>query len=268
MSQKRRCRRLHKRQREFLCDIPVVARDDLHAAHRHKKHDHDKRDEDQTAVGKFERGEKVVHAVDKYRRPQRTAAADSRADRVAVVGVAPRRAVPHAHEHAEAGVARHRRNGARERRAEAVHGDIPDVFPQRKAERDEHRVYHAVKLAVEIRAAPRAGAEQQKLEPLLRERHDEEVPENQISEIDLVKQQIQDVLADRFRYDGERRGKHAENEQRNQNPRRFLFQPVGTVDLDHQNHRRDHRRGDQHGVHFAYGRQHGIPLRFSIYGFL
>ena len=64
------------------------------------------------------------------------------------------------------------------------------------------------------------------------------------------------------------RGDHAENEQRDQKPRRFLFQPVGTVDLDQQYHRRDHRRGDQHGIHFAYGRQHSVSLSLTSCFFL
>ena len=68
-------------------------------------------------------------------------------------------------------------------------------------------------------------------------------------------------------HDGERRGDHAENEQRDQKPRRFLFQPVGTVDLEQQYHRRDHRRGDQHGIHFAYGRQHSVSLSLTSFFF-
>ena len=158
-----------------LSDKPVVARNDLHAAACREEHNDDEHDKDEAAVVKVERGEKVVHAVDQHGQPQRPAAADALADKIALVRVAPRRAVPDAHENAEAGVARHRRHRAHERRAEAVHGNIPDVFPQRKAERDEHRVHHAVKLAVEIRAAPRAPAEQQQLEALLRERHNDEV---------------------------------------------------------------------------------------------
>ena len=58
--------------------------------------------------------------------------------------------------------------------------DIPDVFPQRKAERHKNSVNHAVELTVEVRRLPRAQFEQDVFCAFLTDRNNAEIQDRMI----------------------------------------------------------------------------------------
>ena len=185
--------------------------------------------------------------MDHRRHQQREEAPEAADGRFAAVRAALGQTVVGAHEHAEAGVAGHGRDRARESRADAVHHHVADVFPQREAQRDEHRVHHRVEAAVELRRAPGAPAQEKVLEALLRERHDDEVHPDRVGGVVLAARQEpgQRDRAEALRRHGQEGRDDAEEHQREQQLARLLLDAVVPVDVDEQDDRRQDGRADQ-----------------------
>ena len=239
-------------------DVAVAARADTHELQRHGEQRKHKDKEHPFAVRVLHRGDEIVGAVQQRGHQDRHRAAALGVHEVAVVVIALGAAVVDAHEHAEAGVAGDCGHGAHERGAQAVHGDVAEIFPQGEAERDEHGVHHAVELAIEGVRAPCPAAEQDILCALLGKGDDDKVHDDVVGQgvfrIDAPEQGRAELL-EHHRDD---RGEHAAQDQREQQPRRLRLQTVGAIDPDEQKDRRHDRRGDQNGIHVK--KKHTAPL--------
>ena len=174
---------LSEEQRTFSAvDVAVAARADTHELQRHGEQRKHKDKEHPFAVRVLHRGDEIIGAVQQRGHQDRHRAAALGLHEVAVVVIALGAAVVDAHEHAEAGVAGDCGHGAHERGAQAVHGDVAEIFPQGEAERDEHGVHHAVELAIEGVRAPCPAAEQDILRALLGKGDDDKVHDDVVGQ--------------------------------------------------------------------------------------
>lgn len=145
----------------------------LHKADDDDVHRDHEREEQQQREQRTHQCAGVIEPVQQHRDEKSRPEISTPAGDVSLVMAAFCPRVKVAHEHRETHMRGNREQRARNRRCQTVTHDIADVFKRRKAKRDEHRVNDTVKAKIEVRVAPRAPEQKDKLRALFHHGDDE-----------------------------------------------------------------------------------------------